>query len=86
MKWFEIASLVASLATTLAAVAVVFTVAIYYGQLRAMTKSRDLDPDSSGVARRLRGGMTSESIVWLRLPLVNGVARHRLRTQVIPKA
>jgi hypothetical protein len=43
MRWIEVTSLVASLATTLAAVAVVITVAIYYGQLRAMTKSRDLE-------------------------------------------
>jgi hypothetical protein len=43
MTWIETMSLVSSTATAVAAVAVVITVAIYYRQLRTMTKARELD-------------------------------------------
>jgi hypothetical protein len=43
MTWIETASLVSSIATAVAAVAVVTTAAIYYRQLRTMTKARELE-------------------------------------------
>jgi hypothetical protein len=43
MTWIETASLVSSIATAVAAVAVVITAAIYYRQLRTMTKVRELE-------------------------------------------
>lgn len=43
MSWAETAAFVASVATTVAAVAVVVTARIYYAQLRAMTQARELE-------------------------------------------
>src|SRR5687767_3493872 len=43
MDWLQIASLAASVATVVAAVAVLVTALIYFGQLRAMTKGRQLE-------------------------------------------
>jgi hypothetical protein len=43
MTWIDIASLVSSIATTMASVAVVVTAIIYYGQLRTMRKARELE-------------------------------------------
>lgn len=43
MTAIEITSLVASLVTIVAAITVVFTAAIYYGQLRTMTNIRELE-------------------------------------------
>jgi len=43
MTWMDTASFVSSIATSVAAIAVVITAAIYYGQLRTMTKARELE-------------------------------------------
>jgi hypothetical protein len=43
MNWIQIASLASSLATVIAAGAVILTALIYYRQLRAMTKARQHD-------------------------------------------
>lgn len=43
MNWVEIASVISSVATAVAALAVVVTVLIYYGHLKAMTKGRQLE-------------------------------------------
>ncbi len=53
---FQIASFAASVGTTIAAVAVVVTAVIYYGQLRAMKNARQLDSILAIIKHRREDG------------------------------